>query len=198
MGAFAHWASRFVNGVRLLGSRRHRRNVRRSRKVLERLAELPHEGAVINYLRKVDPYLVEEVVLTLLEQRGLFVLRNISYSGDGGLDGRFWWPGRGWHAVQCKRYSSAIKPEHARQFSDLARQRYRGGVLVHTGRTGDQSQEAMAPHSLFLLSGSTLTRSIKGENPLEMMERRKDGRERGGADAGGIALPSRSNSTPSM
>lgn len=178
MGAIAHWASRFVNGARLLGSPRHRHNVRRSRQLLARLAELPHEGAVINYLRKVDPYVVEEVVLTLLEQRGIFVLRNTSYSGDGGLDGRFWWPGRGWHAVQCKRYSSAIRPDHARQFSEMVRERYSGGVFVHTGRTGDQSQEAMAPRSLYLLSGSTLTRSIKGGDPLELMGRRKDARSR--------------------
>lgn len=105
------------------------------------------------------------------------MLRNRSYSGDGGLDGRFWWPGRGWHAVQCKRYSSAINPAHARAFSSLVARKYRGGVLVHTGRTGEQSQEAMTPADLFLLSGSVLVRSIQGENPLLLMDRRKSARQ---------------------
>lgn len=171
-------ASRLVNGVRLLGRRRHQRNVASSRRLLALLATFPHEGAVINYLRKVDPFVMEELVLTLLESQGLFVLRNRAYTGDGGVDGAFFWPGRGWHAVQCKRYSGAINPGHARAFRDHVQNRYRGGVLVHTGRTGDQSQEAMTPAGLFLLSGSTLTRSIKGSSALVLMDRRKDARTR--------------------
>ena len=171
------FASRLVNGVRLLGRRRHKRNVATSRQVLQLLSSFGHEGAVINYLRKVDPYVVEEVVLSLFEARGFFVLRNVSYSGDGGLDGRFWWPGVGWHAIQCKRYASAINPAHARAFQFMVQLDYRGGVFVHTGRTGDQSQEALAPAGLYLLSGSTLTRCIKGECPLTLMANRKHARD---------------------
>ncbi|MEJ6002748.1 restriction endonuclease [Paucibacter soli] len=170
------FASRMVNGIRLIGHRRHKRNVKTSRVVLAKLASFEHEGAVINYLRKVDPYVVEEVVLSLLEERGIFVLRNTSYSGDGGLDGRFWWPGQGWHAIQCKRYSSAINPAHAREFQSIVSRRFKGGVFVHTGRTGDQSQEALAPAGLFLLSGSLLTRCIKGASPLALMASRKQAR----------------------
>lgn len=177
------FASRLVNGIRLLGKRRHRRNVATSRRALALLATFPHEGAVINYLRKVDPYVVEELVLSLLEEQGHFVWRNRAYSGDGGTDGAFYWPGRGWHAVQCKRYSRAINPAHARDFRALVERSYSGGVLVHTGRTGDQSQEAMAPAGLFLLSGSTLTRSVKGASALEMMSRRKDARASSAARA---------------
>lgn len=128
---------------------------------------------MLAYLRKVDPYVVEEVVLSLLERHGIFVLRNRSYSGDGGLDGRFWWPGQGWHAVQCKRYSSAINPAHAREFQTLVKSNFRGGIFVHTGRTGEMSQEALAPAGLFILSGSTLTRCIKGADPLALMTSRK-------------------------
>lgn len=180
LAPLVRFASRVVNGVRLWGRRRHCSNVAYSRLLVRRLAALQHEGAVINYLRKVDPFVVEEVVLTLLEERGIFVLRNRAYTGDGGVDGAFWWPGRGWHAVQCKRYSSAVKPAHAREFCDLVKRRYRGGVFVHTGRTGDTSQEALAAPSLFVLSGSTFTRSIKGGDPLELMDRRKSARSRAG------------------
>lgn len=173
LAPFVRLASRLVNGIRLLGRRRHQRNVASSRRLLARLATFAHEGSVINYLRKVEPFVMEELVLSLLESQGVFVLRNRAYTGDGGIDGAFYWPGRGWHAVQCKRYSGAINPAHARAFRDHARKHYRGGVLVHTGRTGDQSQEAMAPAGLFLLSGSTLTRSIKGTSALVLMDRRK-------------------------
>ncbi|MFK4705740.1 restriction system protein [Roseateles asaccharophilus] len=176
LASLVRTASRLVNWVRLVGHRRHRRNVRQSRLVLERISGFEHEGAVLAYLRKVDPYVVEEIVLSLLERRGLFVLRNRSYSGDGGLDGRFWWPGQGWHAIQCKRYSSAINPAHAREFQALVKSSYRGGVLVHTGRTGEMSQEALAPAGLFILSGSTLTRCVKGADPLRLMTARKSAR----------------------
>jgi restriction system protein len=178
LAPLVRFASRLVNGVRLLGRRRHQRNIATSKRLLALLATFPHEGAVINYLRKVDPFVMEEMVLSLLEAQGLFVLRNRAYTGDGGVDGVFYWPGRGWHAVQCKRYAGAINPAHARAFRDHAQEHYRGGVLVHTGRTGDQSQEAMTPPGLFLLSGSTLTRSIKGANALALMDRRKDARTR--------------------
>jgi restriction system protein len=176
LAPLVRFASRLVNAVRLVGRRRHQRNVATSRRLLALLSTFPHEGAVINYLRKVDPFVMEELVLSLFEAQGSFVLRNRAYTGDGGVDGAFYWPGRGWYAVQCKRYAAAINPGHARAFRDLARKHYRGGVLVHTGRTGDQSQEAMAPAGLFLLSGSTLTQSIKGHNALLLMERRKGAR----------------------
>lgn len=176
LAPIVRFASRLANGARLLGRPRHQRKVAASRRLLTLLATFQHEGAVINYLRKIDPFVMEELVLSLLESQGLFVLRSRAYTGDGGVDGAFYWPGRGWHAVQVKRYSGAINPAHARAFRDHARKHYRGGVLVHTGRTGDQSQEAMAPAGLFLLSGSTLTRSIKGSSALVLMDRRKDAR----------------------
>lgn len=42
----------------------------------------------MRYLRKINPYVFEELLLLALERQGLTVVRNASYSGDGGTDGQ--------------------------------------------------------------------------------------------------------------
>ena len=162
------WASQAINWFRLLGRNRHFANIRTSRRLLERLASAP-DAVVIAYLRKVDPLVLEELVLTVLEERGVFVLGGQSYSGDGGIDGQFLWPGRGWHAIQVKRYSSAIRPEHVSAFASVVRRQFRGGVFVHTGRTGPMSELMIRDSGIHLLSGSTLAQSVKGVHPLRQL-----------------------------
>ena len=169
------WTSQALNAWRLRGSPSHRRNVKKSRTLLAKLSSLEHDGQALAYLRKIDPLLFEELTLSLLERRGILVLRSARYSGDGGLDGQFYWPGRGWHAIQCKRYGKAITPSHARDFAQLCARRFKGGVFVHTGRTGDSSQEALADSSLFILSGSDLAGCARSASadPLALISKRK-------------------------
>lgn len=167
--------SKLINGLRLWGHGQHKRNIAKSKAILKRLSGLEHDGQALAYLRKIDPYIFEELTLTLLEARGIFVLRSASYSNDGGIDGRFFWPGRGWHAVQCKRYGKSITPSHAREFSAICAAKFSGGLFVHTGRTGDQSQEALTPPGLCILSGSDLARCARDRNadPLALSIARK-------------------------
>lgn len=97
--AFIHAASRLINALRLCSHANHRRRVKRSRSVLRKLRSFegePRCARVIAYLRRIDPLLCEEVVLSALEDAGAFVVRNRLYGGDGGPDGRAWVPGFGW------------------------------------------------------------------------------------------------------
>ncbi|WP_170298690.1 restriction endonuclease [Massilia eburnea] len=72
--------------------------------------------------------------MTALEDAGLLVLRNRSYSGDGGVDGVVWNPRIGWLAVQVKRYSTHICRGHLLDFGDaIQRKNFNGGLFVHTG-----------------------------------------------------------------
>lgn len=159
-------ASRVANAIRLRGLPSHRRRVRRSRAVLRELRAMQGDAAAaraFSYLRKVDPLVCEEVVLSALEEAGVFVLRNKRYTGDGGIDGRCWLLRAGWrmHIVQIKRYDAAITPSHVAAFAQLVCQgKWAGGFFVHCGRTGPMSYSALRGAEIKLISGEALLRLL--------------------------------------
>ena len=118
-------------------------------------------SAVFNYLRKVNPYVFEELVLLAYEKKGYQVKRNERYSGDGGVDGhvvinRIAIP------VQSKRYAAHIKKQHVAAFEKLLVERNKPyGFFVHTGRTGKGSKGYEYPHVRFV-SGNKLIALISG------------------------------------
>ncbi|ENK9863518.1 restriction endonuclease [Salmonella enterica] len=136
--------------------RRHRRYRETAQRVLVRLPALSSDGARLSYLRKINPYVFEELLLLALEKQGLEVIRNRSYSGDGGLDGQVFINGERW-LIQAKRYSRSISPQHVREFGELlARERCRG-FFVHTGRTGRKSLDSLRGYpQIQLVSGRRL------------------------------------------
>lgn len=144
--------------------RRHRRYQAAAARVLEKLGSLPGDGQRMRYLRKINPYVFEELLLLALERQGLTVVRNTSYSGDGGIDGQVIIDGEHW-LIQAKRYSRAITPVHVRDF-DLLLERYsRRGFFIHTGRTGQLSRIASSasPH-LHIISGQRLLDLLAGSH----------------------------------
>ena len=72
----------FLFFPRLWGRCRHReraseRRHRRYRAAAERvLTKLPEGGAGVKYLRKINPYVFEELLLLAFERRGMAVIRN--------------------------------------------------------------------------------------------------------------------------
>lgn len=152
--------SRIVNMIRLVGLANHQRNVRKSRRVLRALRGFREPGMAarcLTYLRQVDPLVFEEVVMSALEDAGLLVLRNRSYSGDGGVDGAIWGPKYGWLAVQIKRYSSYICRGHLLDFGDvIQRMNFDGGLFVHTGCSGAGAYAFLPDSGIILLSGDRL------------------------------------------
>lgn len=161
--------SRLVNRIRLSGLPGHRRQIARAGRVLSKLNGA-HPAQVIAYLRKVHSAVAEEIVLTLWERTGSFVLRNRRYTGDGGIDGRVYIQGTGWAAIQTKRYSSAINPAHVVEFAALVRRDgYAAGVFVHTGRTGPMSRRAIHGTPIFFLSGEQLCACVAGHSPVDLL-----------------------------
>lgn len=125
----------------------------------------PKESAgarVFGYLRKVHPMVFEELILTAIQNGGRFVLRNRRYTGDGGIDGRFYEPGLGWVLVQCKRYKAHISHVDLSEFSGVIRREgCVAGVFVHTGRTGELSWSVSKQSSnIRIISGDRLLRLI--------------------------------------
>ncbi|ADC73285.1 restriction endonuclease (plasmid) [Thioalkalivibrio sp. K90mix] len=140
----------------------NRPRIERSQRVLIKIREILKKtgpGPAIKYLRKVDPYVFEELVLTIFEEKGYRVERSARYSGDGGVDGRIQMQGVWWN-VQSKRYSSAIDPADVQAFADLCEQQQVPGLFVHSGRTGGKSAGIARRSRIQILSGEDLIRKI--------------------------------------
>ncbi|HIG4575661.1 TPA: restriction endonuclease, partial [Klebsiella pneumoniae] len=84
--------------------RRHERKQASAVRVIDKINTFPHFGQKIAYLRKIDPFVFEELLLEGFERRGFEVIRNRRYTGDGGIDGRVKIDGQTW-LIQAKRYT---------------------------------------------------------------------------------------------
>ncbi|EDI6085922.1 restriction endonuclease [Salmonella enterica subsp. enterica serovar Litchfield] len=104
----------------------------------------------------------EELLLLALEKQGLDVIRNHSYSGDGGVDGQVFIDGKRW-LIQAKRYRRSISPQHVREFGELLAREGCCGFFIHTGRTGHMSRSVCsASPRLFIISGQRLLDLLSG------------------------------------
>lgn len=113
----------------------HKRKLESASRIIKVVSNIENPAQKLAYLRKVDPYAFEELILTLLQRKGFVIRRNSRYSGDGGLDGRFEHNRQLW-LVQAKRYSHRIKQEHVSAFASLLLENNcKGGIFVHTGNT---------------------------------------------------------------
>lgn len=153
------YLSRIYNFFRLLfAPALHRRNVSKSRKILKKLREIKGGRQdlalplILAYVRYVDPYLVEEVILSAFEDQGYFVKRGLTYSGDGGIDGIVYKDFKPFY-VQSKRYSGYINADHVRGFDALMQKMGAQGFFIHTGKTGRISKRLVDPQRVKIISG---------------------------------------------
>lgn len=118
------------------------------------------DAHVIAYLRKINPFVFEELILLVFEEHGFPVIPNKRYTGDGGIDGRVNIYGKIW-PIQAKRYSNHVRKVHVDQFARLVKEKaYPGGIFIHTGRTGKDVRKAYRDGTLIILSGSAMVDSI--------------------------------------
>lgn len=111
---------------------------------------------ILAYLRKIDPYVFEELILSAFALKGFKIIRNKSYSGDGGLDGMIL-SNDDVFLVQAKRYSNLIKTAHIKDFEILiCDKNATGGYFIHTGRTSGKSYQAYKNSSIEIISGQKL------------------------------------------
>ncbi|MMZ45366.1 Restriction endonuclease [compost metagenome] len=145
-----------------VSQRRHRRYQRQAVRILARIPQLRDDAARLVYLRKINPYVFEEMLMTAFARQGYRIKRNARYSGDGGVDGQVWINGQRW-LIQAKRYSSSISSQHVLDFGALVRQERCRGFFVHTGRTGEVSREALRTvPDISLISGNRLLKLLSG------------------------------------
>jgi restriction system protein len=141
---------------------KHKRFINASRRRLEILKKIESPEQQFGYLRKINPYIFEEMVLTALEQRGLKIIRNKSYSNDGGIDGAFILNNRK-YLIQSKRYSNHINPKHVANFLSICKSRCVEGIFIHTGRTGPASKSSSSDR-IHIISGSSMLNLLTGKS----------------------------------
>jgi restriction system protein len=117
------------------------------------------EPKIINYLRKIDPFVFEELLLTVLERQGLQVKRNKRYTGDNGIDGIFFQNGQPVY-IQAKRYSGHISLEDVTDFIRTVNQNKVRGLFIHTGKTGEEVKKLVRSSCVEIISGSKLVEFI--------------------------------------
>lgn len=134
---------------------RHLSRIRAARRILRNINTIRNDspGWLFSYLRKIDPFVFEELILLTFRKYGFRIRRNRRYTHDGGIDGRVWRRGERF-LVQAKRYSGNINIEHVRSFIEVCRSYKARGYFIHTGRTGKEIKElARANPQIRILSG---------------------------------------------
>jgi restriction system protein len=143
--------------------RRHCSYRATAERVLQRLPQLAGDAQRLAYMRKINPYVFEELLLLAFERQGHPVQPNASYSGDGGLDGQVFIDGHRW-LIQAKRYGKTITLSHIRDFGTLLLRERCGGFFIHTGRTGNLSRLLLHAYpQVRLISGQRLLNLLAGD-----------------------------------
>ena len=160
-----------------LSQQRKQKNIAEARKLLddlrERFAHIDNPlPPILGILRGCDPFVFEELLLHIFEDNQEFnVVRNKRYTGDGGIDGRFYFDDYPF-LVQAKRYKSHINPKHVEEFAEkITVFKAEFGLFIHTGKTGKLSSKT-AWHSrkdLMLVSGQKLVNLVLQGNAEELL-----------------------------
>lgn len=148
----------FINSVKGFRKIKHASKIRRARKVYKKINAINNmnQGWLFSYLRKIDPFVFEELILISFRKNGFRIKRNRRYTHDGGIDGRCFKGGEQF-LIQAKRYSSYIKEEHMREFIKVCRNKRCRGYFIHTGKTGKETKTLLSQNpQIKIISGEKL------------------------------------------
>lgn len=140
--------------------RRHKRMQRTARRVAEKIKKLPTFPHKLAYLRKINPFVFEEMLLDAFEMGGHKVERNKRYTGDGGIDGKVWINGS-LYLIQAKRYKGHIAIAHLKEFNEILESSNCKGFFCHTGKTRTSGKEFATGTHLKIISGQKLVNMIE-------------------------------------
>ena len=132
---------------------------------LEKLRKIETPQEQFYYLRGLDAFVFEEMVMTSLKRKGFIMVRNEGYTGDGGIDGRAYYNDQHF-LVQVKRYKGHIKATDIKEFAAISERRKGRGLFVHTGKTGDKAKAIAKELNIEVVSGVRLLDLLLSK-PLE-------------------------------
>lgn len=143
--------------------RRHLRMQATASRQLDTINGLPEFRQRFAYLRKINHFVFEEMLLEALERAGHKVYRNSRYTGDGGIDGRVK-INNAFYIIQAKRYSSHIDKQDVITLAALASRMNCNGLFCHTGKTRDSVKAIVtANNHIEIISGQRLLDLLEGK-----------------------------------
>jgi restriction system protein len=147
-------------------NRRHHRNIKTSERCLKKLRTFQDSKYVFGYMRKIDPFVFEELILSAFASQGYQVQRSKRYSGDGGIDGSVKID-KVKYLIQVKRYRGHIKLSHVKDFIDVCKNENRKGLFIHTGKTGREVKILGGrTMGLNIISGGKLIDLVQGKKVI--------------------------------
>lgn len=145
-------------------NKKHEWRIKQAATIINKLKMFEGEYRIpqsLTYLRKINPYTFEELLLTSFSSHGYQIQRNKSYSGDGGIDGKVYNKKGDCYLVQAKRYKGNIKKEHLQRFiQSIEEHNAQGGFFIHTGKTSNKCKMTIRETSVTILSGTRLINFI--------------------------------------
>ena len=151
----------------------HKWRIKSANKVLDKIQNM-EDAQIFAYLRKVDAFTMEELILSSFDKReDIKVIRNKKYTGDGGIDGRFYHyteingkKVKRKYIIQVKRYSSYINKNHVMDFIEqIEKEKAYSGFFVHTGKTSkDLMTFSKNMDNVEIISGQKLIQLVKHSN----------------------------------
>lgn len=140
----------------------------KARKVYKKINSIKNENEMwmLSYLRKIDPFVFEELILFSFKKLGCKIYHNRRYTGDGGIDGKVK-IGNKIYLIQDKRYTNYINNNHLMSFNDVCFKNNSPGFFVHTGKTGQGVSFLKQQYpNITIISGKNLISLITGNYVL--------------------------------
>ena len=163
-----------ISTVKIKRQAKHQSRYRAAKKVYRKINQIYAQGNesktmwILSYLRKIDPFVFEELILYSMKRKGFKVWRNRRYTGDGGIDGRVRYNGEKF-LIQAKRYSEHIKLSHVENFIKVCRKEKKRGFFIHTGKTGEETRKLVRENpQIIILSGWQLYNLFVESERLEI------------------------------
>lgn len=153
---------------------KERWRVEKSKKVQKKIAQINNPAQAFSFLRKIDHFLFEELILTAIDKfnPNVEVVRNKRYTGDGGIDGVIKLNGIT-VAIQAKKYTNEINTSDvAKLETDMNKVGASIGLFVHTGKTRPATWKNSEGKNVIIISGARMLALVqRGKLPLELFER---------------------------
>jgi restriction system protein len=145
----------------------------KSKYVLKELNKMSDPSHIFTKLRRLDPFLYEELILTSIDinNPNVEITRNKRYTGDGGIDGVIKINGV-IVAIQAKCYTNEIVTSDVLKLqTDMAKVGATYALFVHTGRTRPATWTKTKDSNVFIVSGaSMIALLVRGKLPLELLK----------------------------